>query len=135
VRAVGGHANDGDYLALALRWRGEEDLRQLMAELGAPLGAATPGSATIPGHPHLAQPGDVTVLGTAVFAWVRADRVELHLSGAAGDPYQVSEADVCAAEALEAALGALSDRAVDPPVETDRVVTPQTFPDLFAADD
>lgn len=135
VRAVGGHANDGDYLALALRWEGEEDLRHLMARLGAPLGASLPGTSTVPGHPHLAQPGHVVVLGLRAFAWVRGDRVEIRLSGADGRAHEVSEADVLDAEALEGALGDLASRVVDPPVDTDRVVTPLTFPELFADDD
>lgn len=52
-------------------------------------------------------------------------------SGSAGDPYEVSELDVVQAEALESALGALARLVVDPPVPGDRVVTPDTFPDLF----
>lgn len=39
------------------------------------------------------------------------------------------------AEALEAALGALAERILDPPLPGDRVVTRETFPELFGADD
>lgn len=49
VRAAGGHANDGDFLALSLRWEGEEDLTALLQALGAPLRPAEAGDATVPG--------------------------------------------------------------------------------------
>lgn len=116
VRALGGHANDGDFLALSLGHAGGDDLQGLLSALGA-------------------APGHTRALGHPAFLVVRADRVEIHLGGAAGDPYEVSEADVAHAEALEAALGPLAERILDPPLPGDRVVSPETFPEIFGADD
>jgi hypothetical protein len=101
-RALGGLANDGDCLAVALRHRGEADAQHLLASLSD------------------AQ-RNVSVSLTA-------DTLQLTLAGANGDPYEVTEADVANAEALERRLDPHAERIIDPPLNDPRCIAPATYP-------
>ncbi len=98
-RAVGGHANDGDQLLAALRCENAADLARLLAALG------------------LEQPGHVQVASTKVFIYwhQHLQKLELCLFGAAGDPYEVSRADVDNALRIEPLLEPLVADIVMPP--------------------
>ena len=75
-RAIGGHANDGDELLCAVRCADDAARAALFGALG------------------LSQTGRVVLAGVTVFCSVRLGRLELSLFGAAGDPYEVTQADV-----------------------------------------
>jgi hypothetical protein len=140
-RAIGGHANDGDMLLAALRVESEADLVAVAAALGIALRelpadtpAPVPGRiyrgdelarfpSRIDGHPRFEQPGTITLAGVRCFAWVFPGRLELQLSGAAGDGYEVTEEDVRNAVTIEAAMAPVADRVIDPPLKGERCFT------------
>jgi hypothetical protein len=141
-RAIGGHANDGDQLLVAVRITSESDLVAVASALGIAL-RELPADAPVPqpgrayrgdemaafrtridAHPRFEQPGHVTLAGARCFAWVHPGRLEIALAGADGDPYEVTERDVENALALEPLLSPLADRIIDPPCEGDRCVLP-----------
>ncbi|WP_157246494.1 hypothetical protein [Nonomuraea typhae] len=126
-RAYGGHNNDGDHLLAALRLTG--DPAELLEALGLTVTTIPPGTALpvagrpyppeelarfptpIPGHPHLDQPGWVTLAVHPAFVWVYADRLTISVA----DGYDVTEESVGAALAIEKLLIPLGDRVIDPP--------------------
>jgi hypothetical protein len=115
-RALGGLANDGDYLGVALRCAGERDAQQMLTKLS--------GSTLNTGH--------VIIAGVSVFVSVSPEAVLLSLSGADGDYYSVTEADVAHAEVLEALLEQVAERIVDPPLDDARCIAPATHPEFWA---
>lgn len=137
VRAIGGHANDGDELSCALRYDSEEDLLSITAKLGMPLQLPPPDAleaepgrsytrdefdrlrSPIERFPRYEQPGHVTIAGVPTFVWVRPDRLTFRVAGAKGDPYEVTEKDVENAIAIERDLAPFADRVIDPPVDGD----------------
>jgi NAD(P)-dependent dehydrogenase (short-subunit alcohol dehydrogenase family) len=116
VRAIGGHANDGDRLLLALRHGGAADALALSAQLDP--------SATGRGH-HV-------IGGIRVFVWTNDQTLTLSLSGSAGDPYSVTELDVTNAAALEPLIDRLQDRIIDPPFDDKHCLAPATYPELWS---
>jgi len=96
-RALGGHANDGDELVCSLRCPDPATQSRLLAALG------------------LAATGRATLGGASVFVCLRGSQLELVLSGAAGDPYQVTRADVDQALRVEALLEPLAADSIVPP--------------------
>jgi hypothetical protein len=114
-RAFGGHANDGDQLVLALKYSGAADLKNVWNELGAPGPLAS--SSTLAGIPIA-----ITVLD---------DRVLLSLSGADGDPFEVTATDVANALALEAALALHPERKVDPPIDDEHCISPKHYSEIW----
>jgi len=140
VRALGGHANDGDTLEVALRFDSERDLVALATDLGIVLREAPPAPVAkrgrahraeeldespcrIDGHPRYLQPCLVELDGVRCFAWVYRGRLVLRLSGAAGDPYEVTEDDVREALLLEVRIAPFADRVLEPPCP-ERCFTP-----------
>jgi hypothetical protein len=114
-RAVGGHANDADYLGVALRHAGTPDAQRVFADLtDQPL-----------------QTGGAIIAGISVFLMLSPDALSLHLSGADGDYYAVTESDVANAEALEPLIAKLADRIIDPPLDDPRCIAPATHPDFW----
>jgi hypothetical protein len=114
-RAVGGLANDPDYLGVALRHAGERDAQQMFADLSdSPLAT-----------------GYAVIAGVQVFVSMSHDAVFLSLSGADGGYYSVTEADVAHAEVLEALLENVADRIVDPPLDDARCIAPTTHPEFW----
>jgi len=140
VRAIGGHANDGDTLEVALRFDSEGDLIALATGLGIVL-REVPAvrderrkrahrtrefdelPCRIDGHPRYLQPCLVELDGVQCFAWIYPGSLVLRLSGAAGDPYEVTEDDVRGALLLEARIAPFADRVLDPP-SPERCFTP-----------
>jgi hypothetical protein len=115
-RAIGGHANDGDRLLLALRHDGPDDAQALCAQLDA--------AATGRGH-HL-------IAGIPVFAWTYEQTVTLSMSGAAGDFYSVTELDVVNAATLESLIEPLRGRIIDPPFHDEHCLAPATYPEIWS---
>jgi len=140
VRALGGHANDGDQLLCALRCASDADFLRLMSALGLepkPLPQAELERARHANSPNrfgpskqwlstFEQPRNVTLAGVPVFVYGHAEQLELSLSGAAGDPYEVTRTDVDNAARIEQSLGALA---------TDVVLPPRPGPHCFAITD
>ena len=60
-----------------------------------------------------------------------AREVTLSLSGADGDPYQVTEADVVHAAALEARMAVVADRLIDPPIDSKHCIAPAMHAELW----
>ena len=115
-RAYGGHANDGDRLLVAVRHEGEADARRTCALIaGAPW--------TGFGHTRIER--------IPVFVWMSAGEVTLSLSGADGDMYQVTEADVANAAALEARVAVIADRLIDPPIGSKHCIAPAMHAELW----
>ena len=140
-RAYGGHANDGDDLRAALRVDSEDDLITLAAGLGIAL-RELPASAPQPqpglsysieefaafrsrveAYPRFEQPCHVALGGVPCFVYVHRGRLELSLSGADGDPYEVSQRDFQHALKLEALIAPFAARIIDPPLDGDRCFT------------
>lgn len=117
-RAYGGHANDGDRLLLALRYEDDADLHALCERFALDLDAK--------GYQRIAE-ADVLV--------IRYDHtLTFTLSGAASNPYEVTEADVVNAERIESLVAPLAERVIDPPIDHEHCVAPGTYPELFRAD-
>jgi hypothetical protein len=128
-RALGGHANDGDELVCALSSQNDADLVEISSALCIPVRELDPearDAAERAGGPNrhgsqtqwrsrLAQPGQVVLAGVSVFVYVRATQTELSLSGAAGDPFEVTDLDVQNALRIEAVMGGVAHRVVHPP--------------------
>ena len=147
-RAVGGHANDGDELLVAIGLQAGADLADVCAALGIVLEVVAPGSpqpvpgvaytaeefgrfaSIVPGSAGIRQPGFVELAGQPVYAHLQADRLEISLSDA-DSPYQVTEAAVRSAERVEALLAPLAGRLIDPPRTSRHCVCPAHYPDMW----
>ena len=99
IRALGGHANDGDMFLAALRCANHEDLPRLLTAL------------------RLSASGHVQIAGAKVFVYwqTHEQKLELHVSGAAGNPHEVTRADVDDALRIEQYLEPLASHIVVPP--------------------
>jgi hypothetical protein len=140
-RAFGGHANDSDELLAALRVETEAELLAVTTHLGIALRTVPiPTPAPIPGKqytvaefsqfprpmapfPRFEQPGRARIAGVECFVWVSPGRIELKLSGAAGDPYEVTGEDVENAIRIETLIAPLAELVIDPPRESERCFT------------
>ena len=151
-RAYGGHANDGDSFRCALRIHDEASLLGLCRSLSLslvllPLDTPRP----IPGKryslpefdkfrqpidafPRYERPGHTTLFGVPAFVWVRADSVEIHLSGAGGDSYEVTDLDFENAKRLEGEFRRLGLEFCDPPMDSPNCICPKFWPELFTND-
>jgi hypothetical protein len=137
-RAIGGLANDPDLLRCILRVGSEADLVELTSGLGIPL-RELPMDAPAPvlgqsytlaelrkfptrmeAFPRFQQLGWVTLAAVRCWAWVGSEGLELQLSGAAGDPYEVTEGDVVNATKIEGLLAPFAARVLPPPDGSDR---------------
>ncbi|GAB4975341.1 hypothetical protein MAHJHV61_39880 [Mycobacterium avium subsp. hominissuis] len=148
-RAVGGHANDGDRLLVALRAETEPSLRGLVACLGVAASAVTADAPTrrrgvaysgadyaalpspIGRFPHLCQPGHIEIDGHKAFMWVYADRVTVSLSDP-DDPFSVTAAAIESALFLEARISPIAAQLIDPPLDTRHCICPKYYPELWA---
>lgn len=136
VPAIGGIANDGDQLLVALRCDSLDDLAELLRALELPcrVHEVYP-EQPVPGRPYrademarfpslvgraadrpiLEQPGHCALRGFPIFAWAgrAGDGWRLELSPTDADhPYDVTERCVAAAEGIEPWLSAWADRVV-----------------------
>ncbi|MFT4130129.1 hypothetical protein [Labrys sp. (in: a-proteobacteria)] len=147
-RAVGGHANDGDELLVAIGLQAGADLADVCAALGIVLEAVAPGSpqpvpgvaytaeayqgfaSIVPGTKGILQPGHIELAGQPVYAHAQTNRLEISLSDP-DSPYEVTEATVRSAERMEALLAPLADRLIDPPRASRHCVCPAHYPEMW----
>ena len=149
VRALGGHANDDDALELAIAYRGEDELCNVLQRLHIPFtryhlapAQPVPGktypSAGLGAFPSLVQgtrwikqPGRVTIGKTEAFVWCHPDRVVI-----TADPngYEVTNDTVAAAELLERELGLdqLDGLSIICSRDTSHCLCPARYPELLA---
>ncbi|HRF60545.1 MAG TPA: hypothetical protein PLH94_11630 [Fimbriimonadaceae bacterium] len=144
-RAFGGHAGDGDSLDVAYRIRSFEEFEDLMAHLGVSLeryatrppqpepGVAYPADifstfpSLIPGTSWVRQPGHTVVSEQRSFIWCDLDRVTISLF----EGFEVTEATVMGAEAIERPLSSVTLQRIDPPRDTKNYICPRYYPDYF----
>jgi len=137
-RATGGHANDGDSLRCALRVDTEAELIAVTQALGINLRELLPDEpqpilgkqytvaevrrfrSRIEPFPRFEQLGRIRLASVECSAHVWNSRLELELSGAAGDPFEVSEADVANAVRVEQLLLPIADKVLRPPLDDKR---------------
>lgn len=113
-RAVpGGHAGDGDSLRVAL------DDRTLPRR---PAGD----------FPVIEREGRHLIAGVPVHVGFGDGTLLMSLSGADGDPYAVSEADVVNALAVERVLAPMAAHVIDPPMDSAFCVAPKFWPEFCA---
>jgi hypothetical protein len=113
-RAVGGLANDADELVLAIA----TGSREVRAEVRARL--------------KISGPGKILIAGVAAFVSEGEQATLVILSGADGNPYEVGEGDVEAAERIERAIERHPFVFLDPPRDGSHCVSPARHPELFA---
>jgi hypothetical protein len=114
-RAIGGHANDGDQLLLALRHAGTTDLDKLGSELGV---------AKLTSGMHI-------LAGIPVCIMLTSDKVLVSIVGSAGDPYEVTSKDVDNAELLESRLSIRAGRILEPPIDDEHCISPKYYPHFW----
>jgi hypothetical protein len=126
-KAIGGFAQDGDQLQVALRCTTNADLRQLLAQLGLP-----PLTSQAAYRRPLAR--HVQLAGERAFLTIdRVPELRLNLSMADVEiPYDVTASAVAAAVAVEELLVAHAARIIDPPMASIYCVCPAYYPDLWA---
>lgn len=145
-RAYGGHANDADSLDVAFRYRSIEELESFLRSLGVklvkyserppqpePLVAYRADEfakfpSVIQGTAWIRQPGHSIIAGQKVFIWCTAETVKISISG----HYEVTEAEVAAAEAVEKELAVSGLERVDPPIDTKNYICPKYYPEFFS---
>jgi len=139
LRAVGGHANDGDSLNAALRYEGEADLWSLLTALRIALDASSENPSHqdaeasslrpsyVPQTAMLRQPGHCKIGGSDVFPWCSASSI---LISANPRSYTVEEVHIAAAARVEVILQAMAHRVLDPPGDSLHYLCPQNYPDL-----
>lgn len=146
-RAYGGHANDADSLEVAYQYGHIENLQRFFGHVGIALnifaerppqpepGVAYPSTqfdkfpALIPATSWIEQPGHCSIAGRQAFVWCEASRVNISL----GTDYQITEAHVQAAEAIEKVLENAPLAWIDPPVDNEHCFCPKYYPDYFGA--
>jgi len=110
--AIGGHANDADTILGRILFNGEAELLSIFEKLGIPLQLIPDGAERlIPGksytadeytrvahpiwaYPAYQEPSMSTVWGIQLYLEVHESDISLHLSGASGDIWSVTEKDV-----------------------------------------
>lgn len=145
-RAQGGHVNDGDSLAVAFAYKGQEQLEAFLTGLGielvkfdaqppqAQIGVSYRGDvfaqfpSLIAGTSWTKQPGRCEVAGVEVFVWCYADKIQISMS----DGYAVSEKNISDAEIVEQALAQVTLERIDPPRDSRNYICPKYYPDYFS---
>lgn len=121
--AHGGHANDMDLLSASVTFEaGIEGLEAIFAKLELPLVRIPPGAPRaevgrsytpeewralpkpVRAYPDYAEPQFTTLLGASACVTVYRDRIDLMVSGAHGNVWEVTETDFEHARRLEAEL-------------------------------
>jgi hypothetical protein len=133
-RAYGGHANDGDALVVAYRYGNSAELLAFFQFLGVELVQHTKAprglTSFIPGTDRIEQPGHCSVVGQAAFVWCQEGGIKISLS----QLYDVTEAEVCAAEVIERFLQSAPLPRIEPPVDSENCICPKYYPDYFGPD-
>jgi hypothetical protein len=136
-RAVGGLANDGDTLRCAVRVETEAELISVASSLGITLRELPPDEpqpvlgkqyesaemrrfrSRMEPFPRFQQLGRVRLASVNCFAQVWDSRLEIQISGAAGNPYEVTEEDVANAVRVEQLLIPFSQKVIQPSMDDD----------------
>ena len=144
-RAYGGHANDRDSLDVAISHRGGKDLLAVLEQIGirpknhssAPpqpeVGVRYPHTeyekflSLIPNTRWIEQPGHTEIAGLQVFVWCYDDRIVISPKN---DSWEIDDAVVKVAEAIEPHLTGISDRLIDPPKDTEHYLCVSNHPEL-----
>jgi hypothetical protein len=63
--------------------------------------------------------------------WIKNGALEIHLSGADGDPYSVTDRDLQHARKIEELLPPMQDRLIDPPIESELCICPKFHRDYW----
>ncbi|NGZ75216.1 hypothetical protein [Saccharibacillus alkalitolerans] len=137
-RANADQTGDRDRLMAAFRVSSREELEKVCGQLGITLeelpetdeASAAADRFRIPNHPNLRQPGHLRLFGLPAHVWVRRDKLVVTISDA-DKPSDVTPRTVKAVEGLEAKLGELAERAVDPPLNDKHCLSPKFYPELF----
>ncbi|MBA2282242.1 MAG: hypothetical protein H0W25_13590 [Acidimicrobiia bacterium] len=148
-RSIGGHADDGDDLVVALRFTTEEDLLSLCDRFGIRLIRLPPalprpesGVSYTPDEwarfpslvvqlPHLQQPGHLDVDGVACFVWIYDAYLTISVKDPAAHPAVVTQQGVEGARRLEPLVEPQWWRIVEPPVDSDRCICPTYHLDIW----
>ena len=146
-RAYGGHANDGDSLDIALKYKNSEELVRLLNQLGLNpiifskkpdqpiVGQGYSGeeyssfSSLITDTEWIKQPGHTKLFGFNVFIW--CENGLIHIS-ASPQSYLVTIEHVEVAEKLEQQLLEFREFIVDPPRDTKHYICPKYHPSLYS---
>ena len=150
-RAIGGHANDGDSLEVALSCGSEAELLEICTQIGltlTPLPADEPRPEAgrtytheeyarfrtpMRAFPQWQQPGHCALRSGPAFVGVESGRVTIDVLGASGDGFAVNEVDFENALRIERDVMPLASRVIDPPKDNDYCVCPKYHPDFWAA--
>lgn len=148
-RAIGGHANDGDQLVVAIRAESERDITETLGLLGIPLRMLPPDNPRpqpgvqytgtefaaflpeIAAFPHIQQPSHVRLAGAKAHAWVQGGRLEITIADEIS-PYDVSAQAVESARHVEPLLEPLASRIIDPPLNSRHCICPRFYPEFWA---
>lgn len=144
-RAYGGHVNDGDAFKASIRFSGEAELLRVMGILGVDLLVLPPDNPKpIPGKPYTAaefekfrfsiyefpkyeQPGWCSILDTSSYVSVSGGFIDIHLSGADGNIYDVTETDFENARIIEKHVAIHGLDFIHPPRQC-QCVCPECYP-------
>ena len=144
-RAYGGHANDGDSLDVAYDYQDIRDLHRFFWHIQIPVvtfeeqppqpeaGVSYPATefaefpSIIPGTHWIRQAGQCLIQGQRAFIWCDKSRIKISLGG----DYQVTDAHVDAAEAIEKVLVHAPLTRIDPPVDNQHCICPKYYPAYF----
>lgn len=126
-KAIGGFAQDGDQLRVALRCTSTADLRGLLAQLGLPP-LAQQDAYRRPLARHVQLAGERAFL---TIDWEPAPQITLSVADT-DNPYDVTTSAVAAAATIEKLLVAYEARLIDPPMASIYCVCPTYYPDLWA---
>ena len=146
-RAYGGHANDGDSLDVAVKYRNTEQLLEIFKLIGyTPTIYQNKPSQAVPGKSYsfeefslfpniidgtkwIKQPGNCQIFDINVFIWCDNDIMTISTNV---NSYEVTENHVNSAEKLEEKLSQLSLQIVDPPKDTKHYICPKYHPNIFS---
>jgi len=148
-RAYGGHANDGDSLDFAIKYRNENELLQILSRLSLkidrfdkePERPISGKSYTlkeferfpsiIPSTKWIKQPGRCTIHGNEAFVWATDDRI---IVSAGNGHYEVTDDTVERAVRIEHSLDLkeFKNWFIDPPKDTLHYISPANHPNEFS---
>jgi hypothetical protein len=151
VIAPGGHAIDMDELVLAVRYAGENDLKDILDELKIKYKRylekppqAVPGVVytaeefdklppLIPGTHWIEQPGWQTIDSVPIFVWCANEIIKISMVGPQEKGWLVGQAEFENAKRLERHFERYSERILDPPIDFRGCICPKYYPEYWAA--
>ncbi|MEO5725742.1 MAG: hypothetical protein ABIV93_01985 [Byssovorax sp.] len=144
-RAVGGHAQDGDFLGVAFRYESEAQLLSFFRRVGRepvvyrskppqPVRGKSYPKAEFDAFPSLIegtcwieQPGHCTLFGSKVFLWCGNGQINIRV----GSGYDVMPDDFEKAAFLEPYLEDLPFERFEPPQDNKYCICPKYYPEYF----